>query len=652
MFTDVQGYSAWAQRDESGALEGLEKQRRVMRPMFVKHGGREVKTIGDSFLVEFDSALAAVACATEIQAALRRSGRKDFPVRIGIHLGDVIHRDGDILGDTVNIASRIDALAPPGGICVTQPVYESVANKGTGLTFESLGAPRLKNINTPIQVYRAVSSSTRGSSSSSEGTADGGNRVAVLPFTNMSPDPNDEYFADGMTEELISTLSRVGGLKVIARTSVMQYKDVHKKANEVAAELRVGSLLEGSVRKAGNKLRVTVQLIDPHSNDTIWSESYDRNFKDVFSIQSDIAGNVAKVLTVQLGAQRVRLHQNETQNTSAYTHYLKGRYFWNQRELDGFKKALVEFESAIKLDPLFAPAYAGLADTHLLLGRNGHVSPRYAYPKAIRNARKAISLDPNLPEPHVTIAAIRQEYEWKWRESEKEFRYAISLNPGNPIAHSWYALYLGHIGQVDQAIEEANMAQELDPLSPRAHCAASEEYLFARRFDESVAAAERALEINSQFGGAYGYRAYAYVEKGMYDEAIADFQEAGTLLGARAWMGRLGHAYAISGRLSEANKILKELTLESRRIPPKSPFLPPPPGTAFDIGLVMIGLGKNEKAMGYLEQAADQRTAEIIHVRCEPIYDRLQGEPRFRRLVKRIGLGSSSSDTRIRRSRA
>jgi adenylate cyclase len=317
---------------------------------------------------------------------------------------------------------------------------------------------------------------------------------------------------------------------------------------------------------------------------------------------------------------------------------LKGRYFWNQRELDGFNRALKEFESAIAKDPGFGPAYAGLADRHLLLGRNGHVAPKFAYPKAVENAQKAISLDPGLPELHVTLAAIKQEYEWKWEEAETEFKDAIALNPSNSIAHSWYALCLGHMGRIDEGIKEAKLAQELDPLSPRAHCAASEEYLFARQYDKSIEAAEKALEISPNFTYALVCRAYAYIEKQFYDEAIADFKEAQRQFGARAVMGRLGHAFAVSGRRLEASKILEELTIESKSIPPRSPFISPPPDTAFDIGLVYLGLGEKEKTIEWLAKAIEEKTAEVIHFKCEPIYDSIRDEPKFKALINKIGL--------------
>ena len=462
-----------------------------------------------------------------------------------------------------------------------------------------------------------------------------------MPLQNISPDPKDEYFAVGLTDELTSTISKIHGLSVISSTSAMQYKNRSKSIVEVGRELNVGTLLEGSVRKSGNTLRVTIQMIDGTKDDHVWVESYDRELRDVFVIQSDIAERVAEALQIQLlNDEKKEIQKRTTENPEAFTLYLKGRFFWNQRELDGFKKALELFQQALDNDPAFAPAYAGLADTYLLLGRAGHSSPKLTYPKAVELAEKAISLDARLPEPHVAIAAIRQEYEWRWQESEVEFKRAIELNPSYSIAHIWYALYLGHVGRFDEAIQRASKALELDPMSPRIYCGASEEYLFARQYDRAIECTERALEISPDFGGAYGYRAYAYMEKKMYDEAIADFHRAGRMLGARAWKGRLGHAYGLSGRTKEAEKILDELTAESGQSAPQRPFIPPPPTTAFDKALVYLGLGKNSQAIDWLEKACDERTAEIIHVKCEPIYDNVRDEPRFKALIRRIGLAS------------
>jgi adenylate cyclase len=640
MFTDMVGYTALGQRNESLSVAVVDEQRKLVRPILTRHNGKEVKTMGDAFLVEFPDALDAVRCAYDIQRATRELNislpqESRIHLRVGVHLGDIIVSDGDMSGDAVNVASRIEPLAEDGGVCLTRQVFDQVRHKFDA-ELTSIGTPLLKNVSTSIEVFKMVMPWNTASGAPARLDQ---HRMAVLPFSNMSPDPNDEYFADGMTEELISTISRIGGLKVIARTSVMGYKGSGRKIGEIANELGSGTILEGSVRKSGNKVRITAQLIDAKTGDYVWSEAYDRSFEDVFAIQGDIARKVADALKVRLLTNGVQQSKRAAKNTEAYTHYLKGRYFWNQRELEGLNKALKEFESAVQKDPGFAPAYAGLADTHHMLGRNGHIAPKYEYPRAIENAQKAIALDPLLPDPHVALAAIKQEYEWKWAEAEQQFKDAIALNPSNPIAHSWYALCLGHMGRIQAGISEARMGQELDPLSPRAHCAASEEYLFARQFDDAIAAAERALEISPNFTYALVCRAYALVEMKKFDMAFADFLEADRQYGARALAGRLGHAYAVSGRKSEATKILEDLTKETKKVvPPANPFIPPPADIALDVGLVYLGLDDKKNALAWLDKATEARIAEVIHFKCEPIYDNIRDEPDFRKLIRKIGL--------------
>jgi adenylate cyclase len=301
MFTDMVGYTVLGQRNESLSLALVEEQRNLVRPILSQRGGREVKTMGDAFLVEFSNTLDAVRCAYDIQRAARefnisRPPERTVHLRIGIHLGDVVESQGDILGDAVNVASRIESLAGDGGVRLTRQVYDQVQNKFE-LPLKSLGVTSLKNLNVPLEVFKMTMPWEEGGLSSTQVDR---KRIAVLPLANISPDPTDAYFADGMTEELISTMSRISGLKVIARTSVAGYKGSPKKISEIGKELEVGTVLEGSVRKVGDRLRISVQLIDSQTSEHLWAENYDRQLKDVFAIQSDISKTVAEALTVQL----------------------------------------------------------------------------------------------------------------------------------------------------------------------------------------------------------------------------------------------------------------------------------------------------------------------------------------------------------------
>ena len=348
MFTDMVAFTALTQRNEVLALELLEEQRRLVRSLLAKYRGREVDAIGDGFLVEFASSLEAMRCAVEIQSALKhtnakRSEEKRIWIRIGIHLGDIVHNGTKVAGDAVNVASRIEHLAPPGGICITAQVYASVFNK-VDYVFKSMGMPELKNVVMPIEVFRVSGfgqSVIRPTQIKAMMPTD---RVAVLPFTNISMDPADEYLADGMTEEMISSVSKVKGLRVIARTSVMRYKGTHKPIAEIGRELNVGSVLEGSVRKAGNKIRISVQFVDTLNEEPQWTREYDREFKDVFAIQSDIARHVAEALREHVFGGEER---RATSSPEAYINYLRGRQLWNRRTEESLKKSIGFFEEAL-----------------------------------------------------------------------------------------------------------------------------------------------------------------------------------------------------------------------------------------------------------------------------------------------------------------
>ena len=408
MLTDIVGYSSLTQKNERLALELLEEHRKIVRPIVASHNGREIKTIGDAFLIEFESALEATQSAIDIQKSLHDYNQqsktdRNIHLRIGIHLGDVIRRESDVLGDAVNIASRIEPLAEPDGICVSQQVYDQVRNK-IDRSIEDLGPHQLKNIEYPINLYRILP--LQENSETIEISLDK-KRIAVLPFLNISPDPNDAYFADGLTEELIARLSTISGLKVIARTSIMRFRGTAKGVGEIGKELRAGTILEGSVRKAADRLRVTAQLIDATTEEHLWVENYDRQLEDVFAIQTELAQNVTDALKMQmLGEEREHIEKKPTHDTGAYEFYLKGRYYCNERSREAVEKAIKYFEAAIKMDPRFALAYSGLADSYRTLVEHGHLPPSEGNTKSEEAARKAVELDETLAEAHTSLGFI------------------------------------------------------------------------------------------------------------------------------------------------------------------------------------------------------------------------------------------------------
>ncbi|MDH3252569.1 MAG: guanylate cyclase, partial [Ignavibacteria bacterium] len=470
MFSDMVGYTALMQEDESKAKTLRDRFRGVLRQCVDQHGGRVLQFYGDGALCSFTSTIEAVVCARKIHKALRADPK--VLIRTGIHQGDVVFEKDGIYGDGVNVASRIEQLAPPGGICVSEKVYDEITNH-SGIDAISLGHVPLKNVRRPVEIFVLMGDDLAAPVGGTMARADAfpavlpidKTRLAVLPLANFSSEAEDEYFSDGMTEELISKLSQINGLRVIARTSVMRYKDTKIPIAEIGRELKVGTVLEGSVRKSADKLRITVQLIDVESEEHIWSHDYDREDRDVFAIQSDIAHHVAEMLRLRLlSGEKHRIEKMGTENLEAFNLYLKGRYYLNMRTGEGLEKSVMNFNLAIEKDPAYALAHAGLADSCILLAGYGHAPPAQALSKAAHAARKAVELDDMLAESHTSLAGTVFHY-FDWSTTERELQRAIELNPSYATSHHWYAVALAAMGRMNEAIEQEKQALDLDPLN-------------------------------------------------------------------------------------------------------------------------------------------------------------------------------------------
>jgi adenylate cyclase len=628
MFTDMVGFTSLGQRDEPLALRQLEDQRGIVRPLLSKHHGREIQTIGDAFLVEFASSLDAVRCAIDIQATLRHMNDErpqDPPIllRIGVHLGDVLHKGNDVAGDAVNVASRIEPLAPPGGLCITAPVYASVQAQ-IPEKFESIGAPKLKNVASPIEIFRLVGTGPVASSAVSSPAA----RLAVLPFLNISADPADEYFADGMTEELISFVSHTRGLRTIARTSVMRYKGTNKPISDIGRELNVASVLEGSVRKDGEKLRIAVQLIDAVSEEPRWSQVYDRKLSDVFGIQTDIAQQVAQalrqhVLVESPPAQPVAA----TRNADSYVSYLRGRQLWNKRTEPDLRRAISFFDESLKADPGFARAFSGLADTYAALALLEFMAPNEAFPRARNAVSKALALQPELVEARTSSGLIKFQYDWDWSGAERELTQAIDLNPNYPLAHHYYADFLKAMGRFDEAIEQIELAQELDPLSLAINTGVGHVLYLSRQYDRAIEQYQRAVDLDPAFMATHLWFGRPYLEKGMYNEALAELEAAVRLSGeSTVALAMLGHGLASAGQTSEAAAILEKLRKRS-----ETQYVP-----AYWIAVVYNGLKDRDQVIRWMTTAVEERSSWLVWTNVEPRFDWIRADPGFASLVARM----------------
>jgi len=453
--------------------------------------------------------------------------------------------------------------------------------------------------------------------------------LAVLPLESLSNDASQDYFADGMTDELISDLGQISALRVISRTSVMGYKHARKPLPQIAHELNVDAIVEGTVLRSGDQVRITAQLIDAAADKHLWSQSYEGELKDTLALQNQVARAIADQIRINLNPQeQAALKSAKVVIPEAYESYLKGRYFWNKRTPDSLKVALAYFNQAIDQDPTYAHAYSGLADTYALLGdwQYGVMTPKEALPKAKAAAMKALDLDSTLSEAHNSLAFCFDAFDWDLESAGKEFQRAIELNPGYATAHHWYAWHLSLLGRYDEAIEEMRKAKSLDPLSLIINADLAELLVIAHFYDESIIQSRKTIEMDPNFALAHNQLAQAYLQKHMNGEAIAELQKAVELsTGCPTCIANLARAYAASGRTSEVGKLLSDLKSHSNG----------GYSDAAEVSMVYAALGDKDQAMHWLELGYEQRFNPGVLLR--PGFDPLRSDPRFQDLVRRIG---------------
>ncbi len=454
--------------------------------------------------------------------------------------------------------------------------------------------------------------------------------LAVLPLANFSGDASQDYFADGMTDELITDLAQISALRVISRTSVMVYKGARKSLPEIARELNVDAVVEGSVQRSGDQVHITAQLIEASADKHLWAESYEGNMRNTLALQKKVASAIAEQIRIELTPlEQAVLKKANVVNPEAYESYLKGRYFWNKRTAGGLKVALAYFNQAIEEDPKYAQAYSGLADTYALLGdwEYGVLAPSEAYPKAKAAAIQALDLDNTLSEAHTSLAFSLDLFDWNWEAAEKEFRRAIELNPGYATAHHWYGWHLSEMGRNSEAIAEMRKAENLDPLSLIINADLAELLLIAHFSDESIQRSRKTIEMDPNFALAHNQLAQAYLEKHMLRDAITELQKAIQLSGGSpTCTANLARAYAASNRKPEAIGLLNDLKKRSALGDPHSS----------EIAMIYAALGNKDQAMTWLEKGYEERFNPSILLR--PGFDPLRSDSRFQDLVRRIGL--------------
>lgn len=454
--------------------------------------------------------------------------------------------------------------------------------------------------------------------------------IAVLPFANLSGNPEDEYFSDGVAEDILTQLSKIADLNVISRTSVMQYKGTKKTIREIGKELNAGVILEGSIRRAGDQVRIVAQLIDATNDRHLWAETYDKEFKQIFAVQSEVAQKIAGALEAKLStAEKDRIESRPTSNTEAYNDYLKGRYHWNKRSAEDLKLALGYFNQAIEKDPAYSAAYAGLAETYVLLPEYAGAEASEMYPQAEAAAKKALEIDQSLGEAHAVFGLVKLD-QWDYKDAEKEIKRAVELSPNNPSARQWYSLCMLFQGRPDESLAEINRAHELDPLSLVINVDLAYNFLFLRQYDRSIEQFKKTLELDQSFVIALAGICEATALKGSNADALEACSKARALAGGDPFvLGSLGYAYARSGKKEEASAMLDKLLQLSAR----------GSSVSFFVAFVYEGLGEREKTFQWLERGYQKKDIYMRSLIVDPVWDDIRSDPRYVTIIKGMGLG-------------
>ncbi len=456
--------------------------------------------------------------------------------------------------------------------------------------------------------------------------------IAVLPFANLSAEKDNEYFSEGLTDEIIMTLSKLQMLKVISRGSVMRYVKEGKTHKQTATDLGVQYLLEGSVRRYGSDLRITAQLVDAFRDEYIWAETYRGTMKDIFDIQERVAAEIAQALQLRLSPdERQNLKKRFTENTGAYQLYLQGRFFWNKRSEEGLKTAIRHFELAIEKDPHYALAWAGIADSYSLLGEFGNIPRKDLYPKAEAAVKKALEIDDRFAEVHTSLASILMLNKWDWANSEKEFKLAMELNPNYATAPHWFSQWLLNMGRIEESLQMISRAAELDPVSQAILKDKGLVLYYNRQYDEAIEMAQKTLELDPNYAAAHRLLSLAFQGKGMFEEALVENEKWGALTGNEVETAvTLAQLYAVSGQVEEARRIVDDLTrdkLVTQQI-------------NRGLALVYASLGEPDNAFKYLEESYERREESLLTLKVDPKLDAVRSDPRFAALLDKIGIGN------------
>ncbi|MDH3651954.1 MAG: tetratricopeptide repeat protein [Saprospiraceae bacterium] len=666
MFTDIEGYTALMQQNEQKAIQARAKHRQIFNSITEKHHGRILQYYGDGTLSIFDSAIDAVNCGIEMQLGFQADPA--IPVRIGIHTGDIIFSEEEIIGDGVNVASRIESLAVPGSVFISEKVFDEIKNQES-IETSMLQTFKLKNVEKPVQVYAVsntglvvphpediqgktesdVTSSSRErkpikhkkrkgltlaiaitaivtvliwaylqfGANSSLASATEENSIAVLAFENMSGDPDQEYFSDGISEEILNSLAHVQGLKIAGRTSAFSFKGKDEDIRTIGEKLDVKMVLEGSVRKAGNQVRITSQLINVEDGFHIWSETYDRNMEDIFAVQKDIADRIVEKLKLEI--QETSEYGGGTQNMEAYESLLKGSYFF-RRDYEDTKKALEYFQKAVALDPNYAEAYAFIGETYLHYAGFNLMSAADAYANARTAAQKALSLNEHEPRAHKVLAYIHLFYDWDWVATRSS--YANAIRYGLPEENEFVTYYDVFVNKdYDHAIRVAEQVLKTDPLHMESHWQLGLCYFFAERLEEALASFNNALELDPNYSEGHNWKGVVLGYLGRYDEGIKSLEKALEITGGEG-LATI-NLLVLKIQMGNKDEVLQILT--------STEFIDP-----MDAAMLYTLLEMPDDAISWIEKGYRERSVMMVSLKHHWIWDPIRDDPRFIEIYHRM----------------
>jgi adenylate cyclase len=626
MFTDMVGFTALMQEDEHRAKSVRDRHRSALRESIESHGGEIVQFYGDGTLSVFDSAIEGVTAAVAAQRRLQQD--PPIPVRIGIHIGDINHDEDGVYGDGVNVAARIQGLSVPGGVLVSGKVFDEIKNH-PGLPATGLGRFELRNVAKPVRIFALTSSGlTVPDPKQMSPTAQRKKAIAVLPFVNMSTDPDNEYFSDGMTEDILAQVSHIGALAVVSHTSVKRYKGTNEPIAEIAAELNVGFVLEGSVRRAGDRVRIVAQLIDVSTDSHLWAETYDRDLTDVFAVQSDVAHSIADALEAELTEdEAAKLDMSSPPHIEAYELVLKGRFGLAAFTETSLRQAIDLYEAALDIQPDYPEAVAGLASAHYSLPFWSTFPPDQQAQRIATLASRAQGIDPSSAEAHFVVGSIEAAHGWNWEKATRELDEAIRLDPSSDQYRVLRALVEVFLGSLDNATKLALEARELNPGDAFADQSCGQYLCLGGRFREAIEVLEpwitrEPLHLFPPLYAGASYTALGEVEKGLsLIERARDISKKaplveGTFCGVLHALGRKDECAAVAGDLIARS--------QSEHI------------SGYWLAMAMMATGDPEAALDYLERALENRDPILPTIGGMPRWHPLYGHPRFNAVFSEV----------------